>query len=581
VLSRQKDCFCGFRGVSTYVCDLAECTARYVGASGVGYSYSYDGDANRTVMVEGETLFTTYSYDSMGNLRSISNVQAGLSTYTSDPLNREYTRTSADGTLLRHTFDPAGRETARVATAVGTGGSLVSLTAAYDDVGNCAEVTGTIDGQSFLRNFGFDPANQLTYDIYNLEYYTSFVYDPPGNRIVGANDPPGSSSIFLTTTTYNPANAPLTSIETTSYNFPDSGVTTVTTFSYDPAGNRTLLNVKGAVTTYTWDFENRLKSASQPGGASVTNTYLPNNRIVKASDTFGNLTTLTYDVSGANLLRRDVGGTSPATERYTQASKDFGGLLAQVATANSSPRYYIVDLARNIGVLANGSTISELHLPQAFGLALPGSTTPTTQPYGFQGDAGVYVDPITGLLVMWNRIYDPNIGQFLNPDPIGIRGGDANYRRFVQNNPVRWLDPWGLSSETDQEQSGRRGSDPQNPPQCPVGQTPVFITCYPATAGGRAGECAVYCPTNFCKCKHSISPGSNSPMCNVHAKITLEVPGFGTCRVTNSGCGQHPGHIPSPNNWIDFPDCGENKAWVCISLPPACDPGTQHPSPTC
>jgi RHS repeat-associated protein len=142
--------------------------------------------------------------------------------------------------------------------------------------------------------------------------------------------------------------------------------------------------------------------------------------------------------------RRDVGGPSPATERYTQASKDFGGLLAQVSTANPSPRYYIADLARNIGVLANGSTISELHLPQAFGLALPGSTTPTTQPFGYQGDAGAYTDPTTGLVIMWNRIYDPNIGQFLNPDPIGIRGGDANYRRFVLNNPVRWVDPWGL-----------------------------------------------------------------------------------------------------------------------------------------
>jgi RHS repeat-associated protein len=95
-------------------------------------------------------------------------------------------------------------------------------------------------------------------------------------------------------------------------------------------------------------------------------------------------------------------------------------------------------------VLANGSNISELHLPQAFGLALPGSTTPTTQPYGFQGDAGVYTDPITGLLVMWNRVYDPSIGQFLNPDPIGIRGGDPNYRQFVLNNPVRWIDALGF-----------------------------------------------------------------------------------------------------------------------------------------
>jgi RHS repeat-associated protein len=440
----RKTRVAGAGGASTFVYDLAGRTTQYISASGVGYSYSYDSDANRTVMVEGGTQFTTYSYDSMGNLRSISNVQAGLSTYIYDSLNREQTRTSADGTVLQHTFDPAGRETARVATAVGTGGPLVSLTAAYDDVGNCAQVTGTVDGLSFSRNFAFDPANQLTYDIYNSGSYTSFVYDPSGNTMVGANNPLGSSSFFLTTTTYNPANAPLTSIESTSYNSPDSRSTTVTTYSYDLAGNRTVQNINGALTSYTWDYENRMVGVVQPGGTSVTNVYLANNRIVRAADAFGNLTTLTYDASGANLLRRDVGGASPATEHYTQPPKDFGGLLAQVSTANPSARFYLPDLSRNIGILGNGSTVSEVHLLQAFGLALPGFAVPTTQPYGFQGDAGAYTDPITGLPVMWNRVYDPNIGQFLNPDPIGLKGGDPNFRRFVWNNPGNRVDPTGL-----------------------------------------------------------------------------------------------------------------------------------------
>jgi YD repeat-containing protein len=109
-----------------------------------------------------------------------------------------------------------------------------------------------------------------------------------------------------------------------------SSGTTVTTYSYDQAGNRTVHNVNGAPTTFSWDYENRMVGVVQPGGAAVTNVYLPNNRIVRAADAFGNLTTLTYDASGANLLRRDVGGASPATEHYTQPPVDFGCLIVRL-----------------------------------------------------------------------------------------------------------------------------------------------------------------------------------------------------------------------------------------------------------
>jgi RHS repeat-associated protein len=436
----RKTLIAGAGGASTFVYDLAGRTAQYTAASRVGYSYSYDGNANRTVKVEAGTTFTTYVYDPFGNLSSISNVQAGLNTYTYDALNREYTRTSADGTILTHTYDQAGRETAKLATAHGAFGSpLENITATYDYVGNRTAISMSAGGQPASRVYSYDAANQVIVDTNSTtQFTTSFVYDPAGNRI-GSGYTNGGGPVLLTTYTYNPANAPITSIETT------STATTITTYSYDSAGNRTVQNVNGALTAFAWDYENRMLGVVQPAGTSVTNTYLPNNRIVKATDASGNLTTLTYDISGANLIRRDVGGTSPATEHYTQPSKDFGGLLAQVSTANSSARFYLPDLSRNIGVLANGSTVGELHLLQAFGLDLPGSSAPTTQPYGFHGDAGVYTDPITGLVIMWNRPYDPNVGQFLNPDPIGLKGGDPNFRRIALNNPVRWVDPNGTA----------------------------------------------------------------------------------------------------------------------------------------
>jgi RHS repeat-associated protein len=43
-----------------------------------------------------------------------------------------------------------------------------------------------------------------------------------------------------------------------------------------------------------------------------------------------------------------------------------------------------------------------------------------------------------------NRWYSPELGRFLEPDPIGLQGQDVNLYRYVMNDPVRWFDPFGL-----------------------------------------------------------------------------------------------------------------------------------------
>jgi len=44
------------------------------------------------------------------------------------------------------------------------------------------------------------------------------------------------------------------------------------------------------------------------------------------------------------------------------------------------------------------------------------------------------------------RYYDPALGRFLSADPIGFGGGDTNFYRYVENNPNRFRDPFGLQS---------------------------------------------------------------------------------------------------------------------------------------
>jgi RHS repeat-associated protein len=54
---------------------------------------------------------------------------------------------------------------------------------------------------------------------------------------------------------------------------------------------------------------------------------------------------------------------------------------------------------------------------------------------------GQYLDPETGLHYNTFRYYDPDIGRFTTPDPIGLNGG-LNLYQYAPN-PISWVDPWG------------------------------------------------------------------------------------------------------------------------------------------
>ena len=41
------------------------------------------------------------------------------------------------------------------------------------------------------------------------------------------------------------------------------------------------------------------------------------------------------------------------------------------------------------------------------------------------------------------RFYDPDVGRFINQDPIGLRGGLNLYQ--YADNPVSWIDPWEVT----------------------------------------------------------------------------------------------------------------------------------------
>jgi RHS repeat-associated protein len=60
---------------------------------------------------------------------------------------------------------------------------------------------------------------------------------------------------------------------------------------------------------------------------------------------------------------------------------------------------------------------------------------------------GQYLDAESGLHYNYFRDYDPKTGRYIEPDPIGVRGG-LNIYGYTQNNPIISVDPRGLARWT-------------------------------------------------------------------------------------------------------------------------------------
>jgi len=77
----------------------------------------------------------------------------------------------------------------------------------------------------------------------------------------------------------------------------------------------------------------------------------------------------------------------------------------------------------------------------SFGVKLHDSFSDLYMPIGF---AGGLEDPDTGLVHFGYRDYDPEVGRFTAPDPLGDTGGDHDLYDYCVDDPVTMNDPTGL-----------------------------------------------------------------------------------------------------------------------------------------
>jgi YD repeat-containing protein len=139
-------------------------------------------------------------------------------------------------------------------------------------------------------------------------------------------------------------------------------MTLLSTVAYDANGN-TLADPSGK--SYTWDFENRLTQAVNPGVGTTTFRYDPFGRRIQKSGPLGS-TNYLYD--GPNLAE-EIDASGNVLARYTQDQ----GIDDPVSILRSGTTSYyqadalgtVTSLSNSAGALANTHTYDSFGSPTA------------------------------------------------------------------------------------------------------------------------------------------------------------------------------------------------------------------------
>ena len=217
-----------------------------------------------------------------------------------------------------------------------------------------------------------------------------------------------------------------------------------TYFSYDDNGNLT----SDGTNSYTYDCENRLTSATTPD-YTVTGVYdFFGRRIEKMVDDGSTITTTKYTYDGFSVIAEYDGSDTLLRKFVYGPGIDKPVAMIVVDGQTETWYYYHYDSLGSVMALSDSDrNIVESYNYSAFGKTkifgenhVEISASAIGNPFMFTGRR---FEEKTGLYYYRLRYYDPDIGRFLQPDPVGYAGG-MNLYAYCGNNPTNLTDPLGL-----------------------------------------------------------------------------------------------------------------------------------------
>lgn len=196
------------------------------------------------------------------------------------------------------------------------------------------------------------------------------------------------------------------------------------------------------VAAYSYDAQNRLTSA-QTGADAFSITYDARNRPIKRMTSGGAPIYLVYD--GWELIAEYNGSAQVASYVHeTQA----GEILARTDADGAIWFFHHDSLGSIVSLTSTDGIEVERYSYTAFGQPTIQNRTGTTLASSFYNNRFLFTGREwlmdIGLYDYRNRMYSPQIGRFLQIDPIRFDAKDNNLYRYVTNNPINMIDADGL-----------------------------------------------------------------------------------------------------------------------------------------
>lgn len=408
--------------------------------------------------VNGETM--TFSYDALGRRVSrhtpsgaesrLEYDDSGLASYAADDhrfrferdlLGRETNRHIGQDLQLHRNWDPVGRLSH---LSVATGDDfIVNRSFTYQADGVPTSIDDSLTGR---RTFTLDAASRVR-EVQADGWSENYAYNAAGDQTHTALAAPAPGRATAGERHYDGTR--ITRAGRTRYSYDEQGRVTLR--------RTTTLSGAALIWHFQWDAEDRLTHVRTPQGVHWRYLYDPlgrrlaKQRLAEDGQVAG---TTTYRWDGALLAEErtagatlvwDYAGPQPLCQREFKFDNEKHEIdrrfFAIVTDLVGAP----TELLSADGFLAwrARSTVWGATQWNKDSIAY----TPLRYP-------GQYFDPETGLHYNFNRYYDPDLGRYLSPDPMGLAPA-INHYAYVPN-PLVLADPLGLAGcETDPTWGGQ------------------------------------------------------------------------------------------------------------------------------
>lgn len=427
--------------------ELGQCVKEVSGADEVHYALSPD---NRLLSAWNNSALVENSFDSHNRLAEVRQNGDLIAQYTYDGFGRRQSET--DQTGMRREFNYEGDYVSGISVDGKISANFsrnklgqltntkysngVNLSVKYGDYNEIESINWEQNGKlidnfqyeydalgnvtkeqnkNATLNYEYDALSRLTSAKSNKNFEETYQYDAVGNRTekvtngIRTSYEYGSNNQLLEATTGRDK----------------------TTFSYDANSRLQTETSKDNTRQYTYDGFNRLKQVTDKNG-SFENVYNP---IGERISTIENGTTTQFSYGADGLLTEQVDNSLERNYIGTAS-----GLLMQ---ADSDGNFYnqVTNRRGDVKYLVTGSKIINQYEYSPYGELL-GSVEglPNHMRY-----AGEMQDSFTGDYYLNSRFYSPELGRFTQED--SYLGDGNNLYAYVQNNPMNYVDPSGMSRE--------------------------------------------------------------------------------------------------------------------------------------